>query len=486
MLPLNPAQLPALLKQAQGLHRAGRLANAAAAYRAVLAVAPGTAAARLGLAAILLRQGQAAAALPHLEAAPPTAPETLSLRAEALAALGQTDQALALYDRLIRALPKQVKPLADKALLLQRLGDFEGAETCLRRALRLAPLEGQLYRMLVVTRRITPNDPLIPAMLRAHGDRRVTGLSRAELGFALAKAMADTGQHAQMFTYLGPANAAVRAAQPHDPRQRSAEVEGLIAAFRGADFTPLPEGPDDIAPIFVTGLPRSGTTLVEQILASHSAVTAGGERRFGLACAYDLLGPPPDIAPLAGLSAAQVAGFGAAYAAAMRAAIRFDRVVTDKSIQTHLILGLVLRALPAARVIVVRRDPRDLGLSIYRNLFAPGTHRYAYDLGDIAGYIGSFERMMRFWAEVLPGRYHEISYDDLVQQPEPQARALLTAAGLEWEDTCLRFHEQRNAVATLSVAQVRQPIHAGSRAGWRRHEADLAPLIEGLTREGVL
>ncbi|RDC71338.1 sulfotransferase family protein [Rhodovulum sp. 12E13] len=476
-------------RKARALHEAGRLREAAQGYAAVARAAPGLAEPHFQLGRIALARGDADAALAALDQArglKPDEPAILAASAEALGAAGRTREALAAWDDLIRRMPREVKPRADKALLLQRMGDFEAAEEEFRRALKRAPRDGELYRMLVTTRRVRKGEPLLRQMLDAHADPAVTGRSRMQLQFALAKAMADTGQHDRVFRYLDPANAAMRAAQPYDIARRRAEVDGLIAAFRGGDFTPLAEAPEGPRPIFVTGLPRSGTTLVEQILASHPRVTGGGEMRFVLEEAYRLMGDPGrGFTRLADLADEAVAGFARAYLDLLARAVPDAATVTDKSIQTHLVIGLVARALPEARIVVVRRDPRDLGLSIYRNVFAPGTHLYAYDQADIAAYVATFERMMAFWRETLPGRFTELRYEDLVADPEPQTRALVAAAGLDWDAACLSFHQTERQVATLSIQQVRQPIHGGAAGGWRRHEADLAPMIAALEREGV-
>lgn len=485
----TPQDIAAAYRKARALHQAGRLSEAARGYQAVARAAPNQAEPHLQLGRIALARGDAEAALESLEAArtrKPDEPAILHARAEALGAAGRTDAALAAYDDLIRRAPREVKPRADKALLLQRMGDFDAAEDEFRRALKRAPRDGELFRMLVTTRRVRKGEPLLRQMLDAHADPAVTGLNRMQLQFALAKAMADTGQHDRVFRYLDPANAAMRAAHPYDVNRRRAEVDGLIAAFEGADFAPLSTPAEGPRPIFVTGLPRSGTTLVEQILASHSAVTGGGELRFLLEEAYRLMGDPGrGFTRLAELSDGALAGFGRAYLDLLARAVPGAGVITDKSIQTHLVIGLVAKVLPGARILVVRRDPRDLGLSIYRNVFAPGTHLYAYDQADIAAYIATFEKMMAFWRAALPGRFEEIRYEDLVAEPEARTRALVAAAGLDWEEACLSFHESARQVATLSIQQVRQPIHGGAAGGWRRHAADLAPMIAALEREGV-
>lgn len=489
MLPVNPAKLAEEYKAATALHKAGRLDAAKARYEGIARVAPALAEVPFQLGRIALAKRAPAEAKIHLERArslKPDEPAILAALADALARLGETEDALALHDAVIAAQPKAVKPRAEKALLLQQTGDFDGAEQEFRKALKLAPLDGELYRIFLGSKKLAKGDPLIRDMQRAWRDPKLPRRSRSHLGFALAKAMADSGQHDKVFAYLHPANAERRKDYPPDMEARRQEVDGLIAAFTGADFTPIAGGPEDFAPIVVTGMPRSGTTLVEQILAAHPQVTAGGEMAHALALAYRTMGAPGAFAQFDSLDATALAGFATAYRDAVRAQHRFDRIVTDKSIQTHLILGMVAKALPDARLIVVRRDPRDLGLSIYRNSFAEGKHRYASSLADIGAYIATFERMVAFWRQAIPGRFTEVRYEDLVAEPEAQTRALVAAAGLDWDEACLDFHSQMGRVQTLSLHQVRQPIYRSSAMAWERHAKDLAPLIDVLHREGVL
>lgn len=158
--------------------------------------------------------------------------------------------------------------------------------------------------------------------------------------------------------------------------------------------------------------------------------------------------------------------------------------ITDKSIQTYLTLGLMKLAMPNARFIVVRRDPRDTLLSIYKNVFPEGTHLYGYDQVDLARHYSTFVRMVDFWRERVPGWFHEIQYEELVADPEPQSRALIAACGLEWEDACLNFHENTRKVETLSVFQVRQPISKGSVKAWARYGDRLKPMLDQLRRDG--
>jgi hypothetical protein len=228
--------------------------------------------------------------------------------------------------------------------------------------------------------------------------------------------------------------------------------------------------------VFVCGLPRSGTTLVEQIIAAHSAARAGGEMGHALLKAHQMLGLDKPLRDTAAESFHDWAT--AVMRLAMRDAGPGAGVITEKAIQSHRIFGLIHRTLPGARLIVVHRDPRDIALSVYKNHFATGAHRYANDLADIAGEIRLFRDSIAYWKAQLPGAIHEVHYEELVADAESQSRALIAAAGLDWEDGCLRFHEAKGAVQTLSIAQVRQPIHAGRRQAWKAYETELQPFIQ--------
>ncbi|SFP99892.1 Sulfotransferase family protein [Roseivivax halotolerans] len=411
-------------------------------------------------------------------AAKPNEPALLTEAAEAFARADLPKDALSAHDRLIAAAPSQIKPKADKALYLQRLGRFDEAEDIFRKLLAKHPREGSLYRMFFATSKLDAGDPALPALRKALNNPAVTGEARIQGHFAMAKALFDQGEGPRAFEELDRANKLQRKAAPYDDAARRAEQLAIRAAQEGVDLTPIGSTPEP-RPVFVTGLPRSGTTLAEQIIGAHSEATAGGELAHALRLVWTSFVTEGRMAPLRKASDAQIRDLARAYTMMVRRDTGArSGVVTDKSIQTHLIYGFLSKALPGARFIVIHRDPRDIALSIYRNHFATGTHRYANDLGDIAGVIKDFRASIAYWKGRLGDRIVEFRYEDLVSDPEPQARALVEAAGLDWEDACLRFHESGGAVKTLSVAQVREPIHAGRRAAWTKHEAELAPFIK--------
>jgi tetratricopeptide (TPR) repeat protein len=407
-----------------------------------------------------------------------TEPAILTEAIAAHTAAGHHQTVLDLYDRLIALDPKAVKPQAEKALYLQTAGRFDESEALLRKLQKKHPHDAELYRMLATTIRIDAKDPMIGAMRRLANHPRLSAQGRMHINFALAKAMEDTRNTPKVFPHLRIANKAQADLFPDDPDARAAERCGVLAAQTGLQAVPDAKGTDP-ALIFVTGLPRSGTTLVEQIIASHSRVQAGGEMTTALRNAYAVFGQGADMRALTEEPAAAFHDFTDRLNLANRAFANPAKPhLTDKSIMAFLIYGLLHATLPNARFIVVHRDPRDIALSIYKNHFNGGTHRYANDLASIADVIKAFRETIAHWRTTLPDRFAEIRYEDLVSDPETQSRHLIAAAGLDWEDQCLNFHEKGGTVKTLSLHQVRQPIYKSSAAAWRRYETELQPFID--------
>lgn len=390
---------------------------------------------------------------------------------------GETDAALAELARIESDAPARADVNAVRARILMSLGRFDEALDQLRAGMEKEPTLGSLYYSYATARKIRPDDPMIERMADLFEAGSMPELERVSLGYALAKAMEDTGQHDRVFTYLNAANETLSRLYPYDFEADRAEAErvrrhftpALRRRYEGA-------GAAEARPIFVTGLPRSGTTLVEQILSSHSTVAAGGEVgklspvMRDLVRTLDKAGDRPvDI---------DFANIGRSYWAYLTARHPGARRITDKSIATYNHIGYVKLAMPNARIIVVRRDPRDNAVSIYKNFFVPGQHRYATSLRDIARFQKLFDRQVAFWREVWPDAFHEVHYEALVADPEGEVRKLLKAADLEWEDACLNFHQNRRRVDTLSVRQVRQPLYSSSVGAWTRYEKDMGPFLD--------
>ncbi|MDO6586160.1 sulfotransferase [Salipiger sp. 1_MG-2023] len=476
MLPLSPQRLATLRQQAASAMARGQLAQAKTALQQIDLFDTTGADAPFHLSRIAYEEGDRDACLSHLRRAAQRAPGNAKLlihAAERFRALGAADEALPLYDALA-ALPGQaLKARADKAHTLQLLGRFDEAEAIFRKLIRAHPREAQLYRIFLAARKTPPGDPLLKAMEQLWARKDLAPDQRVHLGYALGKALDETGDPARAFACWSRANAAQREAAPFDLAAQDREFDAVIAAQSA-----LPQGTASgaPAPIFVTGMPRSGTTLVERILSAHSRVGAGGELGHALRLSYQVFGAGEEMQPIT--DAAKMRAFAERYRRLARRDVPGESpVITDKSILSYLVIGLLHAAIPDARFVVVQRDPRDIALSIWRNHFVTGTHRYGNDLADLAHSIKRFRAIVAQWQAALPGVIHQIRYEDLVTDPEPQSRALIAAAGLEWQDACLAPQDSSAAVKTLSVAQVRQPIHAGRARGWQKYEQQLAPFI---------
>lgn len=467
--------------KALALARDGHLTEAAALLDGLALQAPNVPELHYQRARIAARLGDPDKRKSSIDRALALRPQEPAILAEAIAthsAASDHDTVLDLLDRQIALDPKAVKPQADKALYLQTAGQFDASEQLLRKLQKKHPDDAELYRMLATTIKIKPNDPMIGAMRRLANHPRLSMQGKMHIHFALAKAMEDTGETAKVFPHLRQANAAQAALWPDDADAREAERKAVLRAQDGLTPRAGVKGTDP-GLIFVTGLPRSGTTLVEQIIASHSQVQAGGEIATALKSAYAQFGPATSMRPLREESDAALAAFVHRLSTYNRPHANPAKPwLTDKSIMAYMIYGLLHATLPNARFIVVHRDPRDIAVSIYKNHFNGGTHRYANDLAAIAHTIKAFRKVIAHWRVTLPDRFAEVRYEDLVADPVSGSKALIDAAGLDWEDQCLDFHKKEGTVKTLSLHQVRQPIYKSSAQAWRRYEADLQPFFD--------
>ena len=408
-------------------------------------------------------------------------PNLLLALARAEENTGGSEAAHACYDRILQTTPDHAVACSRKAVLCQLLGDFKLAESLLLKAIELEPHCGEHFRHLSASHRFCDDDPLIPRMIGAFERTEISDEDRMGFGFALAKAMEDCGRTGEVFRYLSTANKIMRTLYPYDIKERVDDNRRIKAFFGSGIPAPLADGGyRGFAPIFVTGLPRSGTTLVEQILSSHSSVEGAGELGHFNREAARMTIFSKSASSLEGLAPRDLVNLGQAYKAHVRSLYPTAARVTDKSIQTYMFIGLVPLSLPNARIVVVRRNPRDNLFSMYKNRFPLGGHLYSYDLEDLAAYYRLYEEILDFWRETFPGSFVEVSYDDLVANPEPQIRSLLSSCDLDWDDACLAFHRNRRTVRTLSVFQVRQPIYASSVGGWKAYESELKPVFDRL------
>lgn len=448
----------------------GDAEGAEAVLRAALSHDPANAAARLNLAASLLQQERAADARALLRDGPPAQADARLLRhwwlqqSLALLQLGAVAEArvvLARFDAL-GPVPPEVAPLRDwREVLAAR------AEGDMRRAVLAAEA------MAASLAAMGPN---------AVPEHRIMG------HYDLAKFWSGAGAPARAFAHWQAGHDLLRPLEPFSRAAHAASIEANMAAFDAARLADGPRAADaDPAPVFVVGMPRSGTTLCEQIIGAHPAAHPAGERP-SLGEAYRALGGGADAAAahrIAALDGATLTAAAARYLSALHALAPDRARVVDKMPGNYLYLGLAAVLLPGARFIHCVRDPRDIGLSIFTFRFY-GHHAYAHDLADLGWAIAQEARLMAHWQRVLPGRVLTVRLSDWVEAFDATLARVLDHVGLPPDAACARFYEQTTPVRTVSYAQVRQPVNDRGLGRWRGYARELAPLIEELRAAGVL
>ena len=486
-LGIQPDYIPAVFGRAVVLMNAGHLAEAAGAYDTVLAHEPRHIPSLLNRGICLQRLGRNEAALASFDAVlslEPNNPNAMNSRGLALQALLRADEALASFDAAIAAAPALAGAHGNRGILLNQLGRKDEAIAEFERSVQLAPDQPRLYHHLASARRFQAGDPHIAAMQRlAEGTLPVEG--QIELRFALGKALADAGDQAGAFEQLRLANALKRRTFHYDEAAILGELDQIADAFDRAFLDRMEgQGNPDPTPVLIVGMPRSGSTLIEQILATHPQVYAAGEPPDLEELIQGRLGGAPRTAA-AEWPAETLRRLGGDYVQRLRAFAPGAARIVDKTLVNLRYCGLVHAALPKARIIHARRSAMDTSVSCYSLLFG-GDQAFAYDLGEIGRYYLACERLMGHWRELLgPEVLLDVQYEDLVADPEVQVRRLLAHCGLDWDPDCLQFHRTRRQVRTSSVSQVREPLYTSSVGAWRRFEPWLGPLSEVLGQGGA-
>jgi len=381
--------------------------------------------------------------------------------------------------------PEDPQALYNRATCLIATGRLDAAEQLLTRVIALAPYDYDAYYNRSTLRRQDAERNHVAEIRRALSRPALSPNARVALHYALAKELEDLGQYTDSF-------AALKAGADERRRRLSYRVEDDVAAMAeiahafGSEYFehPSAEGHADPRPIFIVGLPRSGTTLVDRILSSHPQVQSRGESSDVATVIMRLAGPAPDKRTLIERAAAlHPADLGRSFCA--RLPNTEAAYVIDKTPINFLYLGMIARALPQARLIHVRRGPADVCYAMYKTLFRMA-YPFSYDLQDLARYFVAYSALMQHWRTLLGARLIEIDYELLVGSQESTTRHLLAACELPWDEACLDFHRNHSPTLTASAAQIRQPIYKSSVALWRHYARELQPLIDGLRAGGVV
>ena len=487
----RPTDVAAIRMLAELAARLGRYEDAATLLERCLELAPGFDAARQNYAMVLHRHNRPAEALVEVDrllARNPSDPGCRNLKAVILCRTGDYLPAIALYEGLVAQFPTQARLWLSLGHALKTAGYAARAIEAYRKAAAIEPHFGDAWWSLANLKTFRFDDADLAAM-RAQLRRDDLGdEDRLHLDFALAKALEDRGEDAAAFGHYAAANARRLARVPYSAEDNRRRIDRAISLYTEAFFREREgSGAPDRDPIFIVGMPRAGSTLVEQILSSHPQVEATMElpeltslARILRLQGGDIDSPARYHEALAALDRDALRGLGERYLANTRiqrktAAPRF----IDKMPNNFAHIGLVRLALPNATIIDVRRHPMACGFSLFKQHFARGQD-FSYGLADIGHFYRDYVRLMAHFDAVLPGRVHRVLYEDLVADTERQVRRLLDHCRLPFDPACLRFFENDRPVRTASSEQVRQPIHTGGLDHWKRFEPWLEPLRQAL------
>jgi tetratricopeptide (TPR) repeat protein len=480
-LKADPFDVAAIRMMAELAARIGRLKDAEALLRRALELAPGFVAARSNLATVLYRQNRPADAVAELDALSDTDPDNTanaSLKAAALGRIGDYDEAIALYGQVLERMPDHPKVWMSYGHLLKTVGRQADCIAAYRRALAITPTLGEVWWSLANLKTVKFDDADIAAMEAALEASTLEAEDRFHLHFALGKAHEDRKDAALAFRHYDTGNQLRRDELPYDPDETRAAVDAAMALFT-PDFWAERRGWGHDAPdaIFILGMPRAGSTLIEQVLASHSEVEGTMELPDIPALCARL---EKDERSIASLTRDEVAALGADYLARTRIQRKTDKpFFIDKLPNNWLHTGFIRLILPMAKIIDARRHPLACGFSNFKQHFARG-QAFSYGLDDMGRYYADYVRLMAHFDAVLPGAVHRVIHEQLVDDSEAGIRRLLGALDLPFEASCLRFWETDRAVRTASSEQVRQPIFKGGSDQWQAFDPWLGPMKQAL------
>lgn len=476
---LSPMNGAVYDNRGSALQKRGAYAEAIPYHERAVALDPDLAAAHNNLGNALLQMRRPQEALIPIERAlalRPNFPEALNAMGGVKQTSGALDEAVAFFHRAVTLAPTYANAYCNLGNALREAGDIAGAQAAYARAVELSPRTGRFHRLLVdASSGRESQDHFRQMLVLAEESEALSIDDRIELHFALGKACEDRGDYARAFDHFRDANALARTVVAYDESatlramQPPATITSdLMQALAGI-------GDPSTVPVFVFGMPRSGTTLVEQILAAHPSVHAAGE--LGVYVKQHEVGFfEAALTSFTGVSSKDLENLGARYARYVESLAPDAARVTDKWPWNFKFAGIIRLALPNAKLVHVKRDPLDTCFSCFATVFS-GDLPYKHDLGELGRYYRSYQRLMDHWRSVLPpGAMLEMTYEDLIADFEMEARRLVEYCGLEWDEACSNFWRARRRVRTASSVQVRQPLYDRAVGRAQPFHEYLAPL----------
>lgn len=362
-------------------------------------------------------------------------------------------------------------------MVLFDLGDKEAAIDAYQKAISLNSLMTESHRMVSLCKKYKIGDEqekVLTSLLSQH-EQNLHPQQIADIQFTLGKIYEDQGGFEQSFSHFKVANDVVKSIRPFNIEPLKSYADDVRRVFSQDTSDVMPENPGKPVPIFIVGMPRSGTSLVEQILASHSKVYGAGElNTFEQALASEAIGKNA-------VSLDRISNVGDYYLEKTSFLVDGEEgFVTDKMPYNFQYIGFIKRAMPQAKIIHCVRDPRDVWLSMYRLFFPHSEADFSYDMNAFAEYYGYYKKIMAFWREIFSSEIYDISYEGLIENPKEEIEELLSFCGLGWQDGCMEFFKTDRAVMTASAMQVKQPLYKSSIGAWKNYEPYIGELLEAL------
>jgi len=473
-----------------------RLGNAPAALAAIeraLAIDPGHISWQLQHAMCLARLGridEMQKAVQQLSASDMTTVYQFSALAMLQTQLGLRESAVELYKKTIRLEPGEARHYYNVACLQRSLGDLEQAEENFDAAIQRDPADYESWKIRSDLRRQTVERNHVDELERLLAGNIEEERGQVQVRYALAKEFEDLGEAEKSFEQLKSGSDLRRKLMQYDVGRDLETIETIKQTFGDEVFRGSSECSSNAEPIFVLGLPRTGTTLVERILASHSDVFAAGELNNFAAQLMTMMrrqnaGKQVSRDEIVASSASlDFKKLGESYIDSTRPFTGKSARFIDKMPLNYLYVGLIHLALPNATIVNLQRDPMDTCYAIYKQLFVDA-YPFSYQLEELAKYYVAYHGLMEHWNSILPGVVHTVKYEELVDDLETKARQLLAASNLDWQPQCLKFHENREASTTASTAQIRRPVYKTSIGKWRDYSKQLAPVADILNEAGI-
>ncbi len=487
-LRLDPRYAGALTGMGSVLQKLGRQLEALSCHQQALAINPRSADALTNLGSTLAELNRHAEAIRYFQQALAIQPDLAIAHnhlGSSLGALGRHAEAIACHQKAITLNPELADAHFSLGVVLRTVGRIQESRQGLEKAIALAPQRTDYFYNLAESHRFAPDDPLL-AHMETLGKQPIATPERIFLHFGLGKVYADLDRPEDAFRHLSEGNRLQRQRVQYRESATLRVFKRLATVFT-PELLRAKAGLGDLStlPIFIIGMPRSGSTLLEQVLSSHPKVFGAGEIKAFISAAAKIDGiDAPHVETfrkaMEAMTGDVLSSVGAAYVRQLQSLAPAAERIVDKALGNFIVVGLIHLVLPNARILHMRRDPVDTCVSCFSKWFAL-EQQHTYDLAELGRYYRAYEELMAHWRGVLPeGVMLEVQYEDLVADLEPQARRIIAHCGLDWDEHCLDFHRTERAVNTASAAQVRQPIYRSSVGRWQSWRGFLQPLLEAL------